>query len=125
MNSIDSLLSVMCRGLKTEGFEKVDVKWKQAGIPKSCFYNAAKFVLDNPKFSYVVGIMMYRGIPIEHAWVCDESGVHQEVTLKVIEGNIEYYPVVTMGHEELVTTSLAMDGVPPEILSITRLRNKK
>jgi hypothetical protein len=119
---MDALLSVMSRGLKTEGFESVEVKWKQAGIPKSCFYNAVKFVLDNPKFSYALGIMFYRGIPVEHAWVVDENGVHFEVTLKVVDSAIDYYPVKVLPYQELVDTSIALGGNPPEIFTLSRFK---
>ena len=39
------------------------------GLPKSCYYNSAMLVINDPSLTYVEGYACIRGIPILHAWV--------------------------------------------------------
>lgn len=108
--------------MKAAPFEAVEVQHLKGGVPKSCYFNAAKHVLDNPSMCYILGVMFFHGIPIEHAWVATERGQHQEVTLYSLDGSYEYYTIAIVSHQELINATLRGGGEPPDLHALARYR---
>lgn len=71
-------------GLKNIPFDvkQVDVQYRPHGhaAKKECFNNAFRYILDNLDAVYVLGFIFMYNIPIEHAWVKDQS-TYFDVTL--------------------------------------------
>lgn len=73
------------------------------GSAKACFINSEKYVMKHPDCKYVVGIIMYTGVPITHTFVkCGNDYI--DVTLEKNEDTI-YYSVVELSFEEMESIS--------------------
>ena len=96
MNIIDHMASMY--GLKAK---KVDVSFKKVSSSKTkeCFDNAYKYVTRNTEATYVLGYMLFHGMPIEHAWI-KEKGKYHEITIQ--SDDAEYYSLVEFNFSELL-----------------------
>jgi len=67
--------------------------WINRGELKQCYRNASNLAISHANLRYVEGYGVFRGIPVQHAWVYDMvTGLHHEVTWP--EEGREYYGVV-------------------------------
>jgi len=80
--------------------KKVEVKHLSSkfGGAKACFHNAQRLAKSKPESFYVLGFIIFHGIPIEHAWVKLSSGEYIDSTLDGID---EYYSVLELSQEEM------------------------
>lgn len=113
------IFKMMARGLK-ETPVAVSVPTSQEGRPKACYENSLVYMIGakSMEYKYVLGIVDFRGVPIEHAWVKKDDGSYHEPT--VIENKeMIYYPVVELGMIEVLAFYSKYDH-PPEIYEIAR-----
>ena len=93
----DSIIKMMTQGIRNVNLdikELNNVKFKkQSGSQKKqCFNNSFKAMTGHPNSKYVLGYVMYKGIPIEHAWI-KEGEQYFDVTLdpKQQDGYVSVY----------------------------------
>lgn len=79
---------------------KVEGKSYSKSSPKACFANSEQYTRENPKSSYVLGYLLYQGIPIEHAWVF-ENGKYLDVTLDGTSESEVYVKCAVLTSSEL------------------------
>lgn len=83
--------------------EQVSVTYKEyrRSLPKECYRNAFNYVSGNINTrSYILGYLVYRGIPIEHAWV-KENDVYYDITLDNTEQD-QYYKLIEISGSDLM-----------------------
>jgi hypothetical protein len=70
------IFKMMARGLK-ETPVAVSVPTSQEGRPKACYENSLVYMIGakSMEYKYVLGIVDFRGVPIEHAWVKKDDGI--------------------------------------------------
>lgn len=63
------------------------------GEPQACFANCGSIVFWNEEYTYVEGYVLCFGIPIEHAWLIDATGLVYDPTL--VDGDMitQYFGV--------------------------------
>lgn len=86
-------------GLKAK---QVDVTFKKVSGSKTkeCFDNSYRYVSSiNTEATYVLGYMLFHGMPIEHTWI-KEGGKYHEITIK--SDDAEYYSLVEFNFSELL-----------------------
>lgn len=115
MDGLD-LVKVMSQGYNLPSQpKKVDVAHVASKFnkPKQCFDNAYHYLDSLPTnitdCQYVIGLMLFRGIPVEHAWV-KVNGQYFDPTL-TSHADHEYYSLAELDFMELIDVA-ATCGAP-------------
>lgn len=75
-----------------------NIKTKYFGKPKQCFNNSFRYLmLEQPQGKYILGYIIFKGVPIEHAWV-KVGNQNYDVTLKDTS-DIDYYQFFELDFE--------------------------
>ncbi len=124
------LLQIMTRGYRNIPIKiqpvNVEKMIHPASSRKQCYNNAFKALThdglrDNDR--YVLGIMIFMGVPIEHAWI-KKDGKYFDPTLDP-KSNDAYYSITELTHEQL-QEFVEEKGHAPDLSDYDRfLRSKK
>ena len=127
MDGLD-LVKVMSQGYNLPSQpKKVDVAHVASKFnkPKQCFDNAYHYLDSLPTnitdCQYVIGLMLFRGIPVEHAWV-KVNGQYFDPTL-TSHSDHEYYSLAELDFMELVDVA-ATCGCAPSLYDYSRWLRK-
>lgn len=107
--------------------KKVDVAHVASKFnkPKQCFDNAYRYLdslpVNTTDCQYVLGFLLFRGIPVEHAWV-KVDGQYFDPTL-TSHSDHEYYSLAELEFMELIDVA-AMCGCAPSIYDYSRWLRK-
>ena len=118
------MMSGQCRHL-TLGIKEVKVKPLnvRGSVPKQCFNNSFKYLLSHSSGHYVLGFVMFRGMPIEHAWV----RINEEYLDVTLDGKLaaDYVSVAEFTFDQ-VAEYVNQEECAPTLYDINRfLGNKK
>lgn len=69
--------------------------------PKACFANSEQYV-DNHDSIYVLGFLLFQGIPIEHAWI-REGSEYYDVTLGGTSDTEVYVKCIEISSSDLAS----------------------
>jgi hypothetical protein len=127
MDSLE-LVKVMSQGYNLPSQpKKVDVAHvtSKYNTPKQCFDNAYHYLDALPTnitdCKYVIGFMLFRGIPVEHAWV-KVGDQYLDPTL-TSNADHEYFSLAELDFMELIDVA-AMCGCAPSIYDYSRWLRK-
>jgi hypothetical protein len=82
------------------------VKPKKKGRMKQCYKNATSLVFSAPdKLTYCEGFMSVNGLPLQHAWVTDDTGAAIDPTPLSPELELAYFGI-PFNTDYLTTTAL-------------------
>lgn len=81
----DGIIKMMTQGIRhlnldIKELHNVKFKKRPGSQPKQCFNNAFKSLSASENSKYVLGYILFKGIPIEHAWI-KEGNEYFDVTL--------------------------------------------
>lgn len=128
MDDSKQLLAMMTSGLKNldVGLKQVVVKHKphKRSAKKECYNNSWRYIQDhyNEKAKYILGYLLYMGVPIEHAWV-KVGTEHFDVTLDP-KNDDEYWQVCEVP-DDLLAQYVDVEGHAPDLYALNRFNAPK
>lgn len=125
LESAESMIKMMTQQLRHLDIDvkKITVAHKPTKTSqlKQCYNNSYRYVSAHPGSIYVLGYIIFHGIPIEHAFV-QQGNSFYDVTLNP-EGN-EYFKLVEVS-DELLTDYVNSEQHAPDLYSLNRFVGKR
>jgi hypothetical protein len=115
-----SVINLMVRQLRFIEPKLVEVTAEYRKIAgakkKECYNNSFRALGAND--TYVLGYVLFHGVPIEHAWIKDQSGKHFDVTL--IDAKDLAYVSVFEVPQDLLHEYVSKNQHAPSLYDINR-----